>query len=486
MILLLMTLLSASCTYRELKVVESVMETDPLLADSLLNGIRVSDSGRSRALYALLRTQIDYKLYRPAQNDSLIRIATDYYGKYRKGYHAAMSWYSLGCLAAELGRDSTASEAYLISLKLFPDTLVRYYALAEQNLSCIYVEHKMDVEALPMIESCLTNSARLKDSMAIAFCEFNIARSLLRNNEYDSARTAFLKLKNSKWLSPNTKDAPYLELSKIALYIDDDYDQALEYADSFLIRNNHYNPSGLAYSIKADAYKSLNVLDSALRYYRCAISDTDDPYVKCNVYRGLAEVYSQVGMTDSAAYCSRRVSEWADSIVSTSGSDIILRKLLEHSESDNFKLSKFHKTGLSVSILLACAAIVTVLIRFKKTVRKNNIGIRDFEADIEAFKNSALYKSIVIAINNQTVAVSQLNSVVNQFQDSLFELRKYIQSSSQELSSREIDFCVFTLLGFRQVDFHKVFPISYSGSRNLKSRIKNKMPKRIFDEIFEN
>lgn len=47
LILLVMTLSSVSCTYREFKVVESVMETDPLLADSLLNGIRVSDSGRS-------------------------------------------------------------------------------------------------------------------------------------------------------------------------------------------------------------------------------------------------------------------------------------------------------------------------------------------------------------------------------------------------------------------------------------------------------
>lgn len=140
----LAALLLASCTYRDLKAVERTMETDPAVADSLLCEIPIPAHGRSRALYALLKTQIDYKMYRDADSDSLIRVATDYYGRKYKGYHAAMAWYSLGCISAELGNDSTAADAYLSALSLFPDTLVRYYALAEQNLSYIYLEHNMD------------------------------------------------------------------------------------------------------------------------------------------------------------------------------------------------------------------------------------------------------------------------------------------------------------------------------------------------------
>ena len=123
----------AGCGRQELLQVERIMESDVLKADSMISTMEEPAGRRNLALYSILRTQIDYKLYRKAESDSLIRTATDYYGKGRKSYHAAMAWYSLGCVAGENGDDVTAVDAYLNALSLFPDTLVRYFALSEQQ-----------------------------------------------------------------------------------------------------------------------------------------------------------------------------------------------------------------------------------------------------------------------------------------------------------------------------------------------------------------
>jgi hypothetical protein len=67
--------------YRELQAVERVMGAHPDSALSLLRKISSPDRlhGRNRAYYALLLTQAYYKNYLPVTDDSLIRIAADYY-----------------------------------------------------------------------------------------------------------------------------------------------------------------------------------------------------------------------------------------------------------------------------------------------------------------------------------------------------------------------------------------------------------------------
>ena len=98
--ILLLLIIAVSCrdngAYRDLQYAEQLLETDAVAADSLLGTIQLPDSKRIRAYYAVLKTQADYKNYVIAQDDSLIRTATGYYGSGSKDYHAAMAWYSQG------------------------------------------------------------------------------------------------------------------------------------------------------------------------------------------------------------------------------------------------------------------------------------------------------------------------------------------------------------------------------------------------------
>ena len=480
------------CRRNELLQIEQIMESDIETADSLIYTMNEPTGKRNQALYAILKTQIDYKMYRDAVNDSTIRIATDYYGKRYKDYHAAMAWYSLGCISAELGQDSTAADAYLTAIRLFPDTLVRYYALAEQNLSCIYIDHKMDADAFPMITACYANAKRLKDSTAIAFCEFNIARSLFYSNEYDTARIMFLKLKDSRWMSPSTRDVPLLQLSVLSL-CEKQYQQAIEYADSFMITNNHFLSYGPAYTTIADAYYNLGEIDSALHYYRLSLTDSNDPYTICNTYRCLAEIYSFKGQQDSATYCTKQVSMWADSIVTASSSEIILRALLNHSNSLVSK--KDYKYALFNIFIFFAIAVIILLYLLNKTKKEKieeklainetrplRTSIYEFTDDINEFKQGKLYKTMATNIAKQEEpSQKDKNAQIKDFRESLLELRTFI-STSGKVNPDDIDFCIFTMLGFSQKDFNILFNVGQS--RTLKYRLKSKLPEEMFNYFF--
>lgn len=480
----LLAALLSSCTYRSLKNVESVMETDPAAADSLLDAIPSPRHARSRALHAILRTQIDYKLYRKAESDSLIRTATGYYGKGRKSYHAAMAWYSLGCVAGESGRDSTAADAYLTAISLFPDTLVRYYALSQQNLSYIYLDHKMDQEALPLIKSCRANAVRLGDSAAIAFCDYNIAKYHLLTNNFDTAKVLFERLVDNSWLSHDTRHYPILQLAKILQSGNHDYMKSIEYVDSFVKVNKNNVSNGLAYSIKAHAYYNLHQLDSACCYYNLTLEESADPYSICDAFRRLSEIYSIEGHLDQASSYAEQASMWMDTIVTLKSSDEIFRALLSFPEITAPQNRPFH----TIILILTFCIFVTVFLLIKKTsiqqTQPSHAHISDFENDLHEFKQSPAYNEMVLAVHSvKELNYGEKETITDTFRNSLSGLRAFIVNSAS-LNGHELDYCIFIMLGFKQKDYHRVFNITPSGSRNIKTRIKEKMSEDMFNYIF--
>ena len=98
----------------QLESLEAQVDSVPHLVSQALDSMPSRRfRGEARALYALLRTQADYKSFVPITSDSLIRYATDYYNTDRKNYRSAMAWYSLGCVYSDMKNDASAVDAYL-------------------------------------------------------------------------------------------------------------------------------------------------------------------------------------------------------------------------------------------------------------------------------------------------------------------------------------------------------------------------------------
>lgn len=68
------------------------------------------------------------------------------------------------------------------------------------------------------------------------------------------------------------------------------------------------------------------------------------------------------------------------------------------------------------------------------------------------------------------------------FRIEFLKLRAYL-ASSFNLNDDEIDFCIYTILGFKQKDFSTLSFITHH--RMIKYRIKEKLPTALFEFIFK-
>lgn len=150
---MLSALLLGSCgkdSYKDNSVLilaDSLMQTYPDSALQLLEGISVPQKmGKAnRAWYALLLTQARYKNYVPLKDDSLIRIAVDYYENGRSKERLAKSYFYWGCVYRGQEDIPSAIDCYLKSLRIMPQECDSvFWAMTYNHLGDCYNERSME------------------------------------------------------------------------------------------------------------------------------------------------------------------------------------------------------------------------------------------------------------------------------------------------------------------------------------------------------
>ena len=300
---LLWLLASVSCSdrsaMRQLQAVEAILDDAPDDARARLDSIDASAlQGESRALYAMLKTQADYKCYVDISSDSLIREATTYYGTRRKSWRAAMSWYSLGCISQVNGEELVAIDAYLKSLPLFPDATVKNYALCLQNIGDIYVSRMMFDEADSAIDAVLSHPECKVNSKMYYYETYSLGLNALHNKRFDRADSIFTSLLASadENLSDYYKSNVLLQFAKISLYGHKDYHSAIKYIDEYLKVVDNPENSGAGLSVKGDAYYSMQNYDSALVCYERSMMCDEELYTCCDNAYHLAMIAGRLGL----------------------------------------------------------------------------------------------------------------------------------------------------------------------------------------------
>lgn len=267
-----------------LEQLEVLVDSVPHLVREGLDSITFTSlRGEARALYALLKTQADYKCYEPLTSDTLIRYATDYYRRNRKSYRAAMAWYSLGCVYTELGNDAAAVEAYLQAQSLFPDTTVRYYRLCYQNLGDHYIHKNMVDEAL---ETYLIyhNVAEEYDRL---YANIGLARAYIYSRQPEQAREILENLLEvQEELDTLSLGTILFNLGKIEYTFSKDYGKAEMYFDQFITLYNGTEVDELFW-FKGSIAESRGQYDAAKEYYEQAMQGYDEVYLQYNCARSL-------------------------------------------------------------------------------------------------------------------------------------------------------------------------------------------------------
>ena len=269
---------------RQLQELEAQLDSVPHLVRQGLDSIPFATlRGEARALYAILRTQADYKCYVPLTTDTLIRYATNYYNRSRKNYRAAMAWYSLGCVYSEMKDDASAVEAYLKAQSLFPDTTVRYHRLCYQNLGHHYLKKGIADEALNAYRAYLCTA----EGYDRLYANIGLARAYIHKRQPEQAREILKSLLPFR----NELDTPSLEtilfnLGKIEYTFSKDYDKADAYFNQLITLYGN-DKIDATYWFKGDIAESHGYIDSAKYYYEAAMQKDGEVYLQYNCSRSL-------------------------------------------------------------------------------------------------------------------------------------------------------------------------------------------------------
>ena len=269
---------------RQLQALEAQLDSVPHLVRQGLDSIPFATlRGGARALYAILKTQADYKCYVPLTTDTLIRYATNYYNRSRKNYRAAMAWYSLGCVYSDMKDDASAVEAYLKAQSLFPDTTVRYHRLCYQNLGHHYLKKGIADEALNAYQAYLCTA----EGYDRLYANIGLARAYIHKRQPEQAREILKSLLPFRY----ELDTPSLEtilfnLGKIEYTFSKDYDKADAYFNQLITLYGN-DKIDATYWFKGDIAESRGYIDSAKYYYEAAMQKDGEVYLQYNCCRSL-------------------------------------------------------------------------------------------------------------------------------------------------------------------------------------------------------
>ena len=268
---------------RQLQALEAQLDSVPHLVRQSLDSIPFATlRGEARALYAILKTQVDYKCYVPLTTDTLIRYATDYYNRNRKNYRAAMAWYSLGCVYSEMKDDASAVRAYLKAQSLFPDTTVRYYRMCYQNLGRHYLKKRMVDEALVAFQAY----HNVTEGFAHLYADIGLAQAYIHKKQPEQARGILEELlQHRAEMDTLSIETILFDLGKIEYEFYKDYDKADTYFDQLITL--YPDKIDATYWFKGDIAGKRGFYDIARYYYELAMQGYDEIYLQYNCARSL-------------------------------------------------------------------------------------------------------------------------------------------------------------------------------------------------------
>ena len=511
---------------RQLERLEAQLDTAPEVVRLALDSIPLASLGdEERALYAILRTQADYKCYVPLTTDTLIRHATDYYNRNKKSYRAAMAWYSLGCVYTELRRDAPAVEAYLKAQSLFPDTTVRYYGLCYQNLGRHYLNKDMTDEAL----AAYTAYHNITEGDAHLYADIGLAQAYIHKKQPEQAREILEGLlQHCNEMDTLSLGTILFDLGKIEYAFSKDYDKANMYFNQ-LIALYGANVVDGTYWFKGNIAESRGHSDSASYYYEAAMQGYDEIYLQYNCARSLLYLtIDSISQPKLYGYL-KRFEQTGDSIKHIERHSEIEEIHAAHTmELQQRELARQHQRFIFIFVCLLAVIVIGVLLierhrkqhylRLQKELHRNQAKIyrvnESFEKELDndthlreevlalyranLMTSISLFKKEPWAARLETLSKllskdvppftvnerAQLTEVLEEsFITIITNLRdEAIRYSNNKLSTENIHLCLYLALGYSTGVIRECLAAS---TDNVVNQRKKRLPSRLPKDILE-
>lgn len=399
---------------RQLEQLEAQLDTAPDVVRLALDSISLSElNGEARALYAILRTQADYKCYVLLTTDTLIRYATGYYNRNRKSYRTAMAWCSLGCVYTELEHDA-AVDAYLQAQSLFPDTTVRYYRLCYDKLGRHYLNRNMPDEALTVY----TLYHNLTEGYFHLYADIGLAQAYIHKRQPERAREILDELLlHRDEMDTLSLETILFDLGKIEYEFYKDYDKADVYFDQLIALYDSNEVDG-SFWFKGDIAESRGHYDTARYYYEKAMQGYDEVYLQYNCARSLLYLtLDSIAQPELYGYI-KRFEQMGDSIKRIERRTEIDEIHTAHQvELQQRELAQRHQRFIYIIICLLATIFIGVLLferrrkqhylRLQKELQRNQARIYKMYQSIEEKRdNGSLAREQILALYRDNLSKS--------------------------------------------------------------------------------
>jgi tetratricopeptide (TPR) repeat protein len=490
---------------------EALMETDPHAARAVLDSLSdhcslITDhfSQRDAALYALLKTQADYKCNVRLTSDSLPLVATNYYGTKRKTQHAALAQHYLGCTYLDIHRDLDAIEAQLRATTLFPDTTNKYFANSLFELGLLYSKHYMVDSAWVAFGRYRRTEACNSDSVNIGYADYYMGALALYHDDDELTDSLFQCVLNNTKTTNYNRFTTYFQLAKLRFYHQHDTEGALAYLEK---TGNYFGEENSALlMLKADILAQQQQPATAYEYYKKALQNTSDIYVQCTSYEGLASVAPLLNKPDSTRYFIDQYKGLLDSIYT-------MNKQREITEIKDKHIVEIHDqqmrarnmrlrlgVGIFIVLLLSAFFITFLLIDRKRKkrylqaqeeLRQANVEVLRAQVDEQPADLDALYRKKLAACQNlfrrtpsarlllvppASLTAAQRQTLMDDLTRSFVDIMLDVKNASNAVNDQELMYCILSSLQCSTAQMAELLNTTESTLRSRKARLKEKMP----------
>lgn len=503
---------------------DSLMEIYPDSALSILESISSPQKlpRADRALYALLLTQARHKNYIALGDDSLIKMAVEYYGDKKKSVRAAKAHYYWGATYLEKGYTSFAVDEYLTAIRLMP-VRDEFLAMIYDNLADCYEKddlYDIAIEAYRQAYQILEGGSQQTYPLR------GIARICLLQNKKDSALLYYQKALDYALAEQDSSliGALYHDLAMV--YNEKkDYVQADKYVSKAMIMQGD-DAVNVCLS-KAQIMLNLNKLDSASYFFSKNI-DQLNIYGKAVCYDGMHQIAKKRGEWKIATENKDAYRVLYDSMQIMNDNEELNRLMDKHQLEEHKRLLSEHTkmlvfTLVSVFFFLMIICVFCFMwndrkrkkryIALQRELTQNRVDtmlLKEEEIsetnkeDLDKKRSKLTEQQIQLCISvlKTTNCYDQLEALEKATPKQLLVMRSLRKEIRSEISSAFVDvmmnlkerypaltgddifYCVLSLLCCSKTVMMELMDATSDALKTRKNRIKNKMDAQIFDRVF--
>lgn len=508
---------------------DSLMQTRPDSALLLLEGISAPQllSRAHRAEYALLLTQARHKNYVKLENDSLIKIAVDYYEDGNDNLRESQAYFYLGSTYRDMGDMASTIKAYLKALEVMPensndDFLTKVY----DNLGDCCEQQDLYKEALYFYKRSYLINLKSHDEKNLYYPLRGIANVSLYKLQIDSASIYYHKaLDVAQSLNDTTQIAVvFKDLSSICNE-QQDYKKAVYYISEALKMMHDEHDLFSAYCLKGRIMNNLNNLDSACYYYSLS-KKSEDIYVKASSYYGLYEIEKKFENWETATLHADSFFLLYDSIQGLSERAEIDKLMDNHLLERHKSLLSFkhRRTMIVIGGILLLFIIVGVFLfmwldkrrktryialqqqlmqsrvddmqmeeeSFPNNTRSTN-KLPEFKEEqlkicIQLFRTTDCYKKMIAlehaSLKEQRNILKERQDMCNAILKTFIDVIQNLRDCCPMLTNDDLFYSVLSLINCSKKAIMDLMDVSPDALKTRKNRIKNKMTAELFLKIF--